>query len=302
MSLAVILFRFIQFGGAAILFGSSLFFLYSPLLGQSPVLARKWTQRLVLCAAATLVIAAPLGFFLQTAELAGSLAGALDTSALRAALLDMNFGKSSIVRFALAVAVLAAAGTVSPGRRIWRVGAALGAVICASFAWMGHGAATEGAIGWLHLCADVLHTLAAAGWIGALVVFCLATRRDGLVSTSNLHAALAAFAGAGSLFVAAIILTGLVNSAFLVGWNIQTAAATAYGRVLAIKLVLFAIMLALAAVNRYLLSPALGRQVGSQPSLALGQLRRTIGTETAAAFLILAVASWLGTLPPVTAS
>ena len=34
---------------------------------------------------------------------------------------------------------------------------ALGAVILTTFAFTGHGAAMEGAIGWLHLGSDILH-------------------------------------------------------------------------------------------------------------------------------------------------
>ena len=38
----------------------------------------------------------------------------------------------------------------------------------ASLAWAGHGAATPGAAGDLHLAADVLHLLAAGLWLGTL--------------------------------------------------------------------------------------------------------------------------------------
>src|ERR1700720_315477 len=100
MSEAIIALRFIQFGGAAILFGSALFFLYSPLLKQSE--APKWTKQLLAWAATALIIATPFNFLSQLVALAGSFSGAIEPSAWHTALLEMNFGKSSIVRFAIA--------------------------------------------------------------------------------------------------------------------------------------------------------------------------------------------------------
>ena len=296
MSEAIIALRFIQIGAAAILFGSALFFLYSPLLKQSE--APHWTRQLLAWATSVLIIATPLNFLLQLVELAGSLPAAMEPSAWHTALLEMNFGKSSIIRIVFALLALLAIGTVPAGRRLWWTCAALGAVTCASFAWMGHGAASEGTDGWTHLGADIIHCLTAAGWIGALVVFCLALRLNPLPNIFRLHAALAAFAGVGSVFVAAIILTGHVNSWFLVGWDLERALSTLYGGVLAAKLVLFVLMLALAVANRYRHTPALAGALTS-PALALVSLRRSIGLETVAAFGVLALVSWLGTLPPV---
>src|SRR3546814_18326855 len=49
----------------------------------------------------------------------------------------------------------------------------LGAGALASLAWSSHGAASEGALGWLHLASDIMHLLAASAWIGALAAFVL---------------------------------------------------------------------------------------------------------------------------------
>ena len=292
---AVILVRFAQYGGAAILFGSSAFFLYSPLLHRQD--APRWTNRILLGAAALLVVAAPLGFFFQTVLLAGSFHDALEPAALQVALLEMNFGKSSLVRFGLALAACLASGLLPSDRRTWRICAVLGAGVAASFAWMGHGAASEGGAGWVHLAADIVHCLAAAGWIGALAVFCLALHPGQEAEGRKLHAALADFSGTGTLLMAAIILTGLINNTFLVGWDLSRAISTSYGQVLAAKLALFVSMLILAAINRYRLTPGLAKQANNDAALA--NLRRSIGLETMAACAVLALVSWLGTLQPV---
>jgi len=293
---AVILLRFAQYGGGAILFGSSAFLLYSPLLDHTET--PRWTKLLLAGAAATLVFAVPLGFFMQTALLAGSFKAALDPAALHAALLEMNFGKSSLARFVMALAGCLVLRLLPFSRGAWWICAALGAGVAASFAWMGHGAATEGALGWVHLAGDIVHSLAAAGWIGALAVLYLALYPPRPVDARRLHTALCAFSGTGTLLVGAIILTGLINNSFLVGWNFRKVAMATYGWVLATKLALFLLMLALAAMNRYRHTPALSRSF-IQGSSEAAALRRSIALETMAGFAVLAAVSLLGTLPPV---
>jgi putative copper resistance protein D len=113
------------------------------------------------------------------------------------------------------------------------------------------------------------------------------------------------FSGIGPAVVAVLVLTGLVNSWFLVGlaqW--QALFTTAYGIALTAKLGLFAGMLLLAAANRYRLSPKLRADVerGASPATSLRKLRVSILTETTLSILILAAVALLGTWePPVSA-
>lgn len=287
MALAIILLRFAQYGAAAVLFGGPLLLLTNPLGVDAP----RGSGRVLAVAALMLTVAAPLQFFCQTALLAGSFSAALDPAALRAALFQMDFGVASLMRAAMAVLAICAI-LVPWGRLQWRLCALLGAGICASFAWMGHGAATEGPRGWLHLVADIVHLWAASAWIGALVPFALALTTG---PRSGLYRALASFSGFGSILVALLVLSGLVNDAFLVGWDIPKALAVPYGRILGVKLTLFALMLLLAAANRWSLTPALGR---GQPASSVA-LRRSIMLEMALGFGVLALVAWLGTMPPV---
>src|SRR3546814_16044212 len=70
--------------------------------------------------------------------------------------------------------------------------------------------------------------------------------------------ALAWFATAGTVIVGLVIVTGIVNSYALIGpQNMSGLFQSAYGQLLLIKLVLFGLMLALAASNRFSLTPAL---------------------------------------------
>src|SRR3546814_15461216 len=106
-----------------------------------------------------------------------------------------------------------------------------------------------------------MHLLAASAWIGALAAFVLifVQRKDDDRGDLPLaHRALAGFAGAGTLLVALIVLSGLVNGLILVGFeNVGELGTSLYGQLLVIKLVLFGGMLVLAASNRFRLTPAL---------------------------------------------
>lgn len=298
--------RFVQFGGAAVLFGAPLFLMCGqPFAADIAPDRLLWTTRLLLAAAIAVALATLTGFVTQTAMLAGSLSAVADFSTLKAALFEMNFGVSSAVRLTMALLAVLAAGFAEPGPPLWRVCFGLGAIVCASFAWMGHGAATEG-WGWLiHLAGDVTHSLAAAAWVGALVVFCILLVRPMATSDGQkaLCASLAGFSSMGSLLVALIVASGLINSFFLVGWNPLQIATTRYGQVLALKLVLFSIMLGLATANRFRHTPRLAEAIrkGEPTTPALSSLRQSIMIETAMGAGVLALVSWLGTLAPVTA-
>lgn len=297
--------KVVEYAGATILFGSSLMLLYGGLLPATALRDLAWTKRLLAIAALALFIATVAGFVVQTAKLAGSFAVALQPDTVKSALWQMDFGTSSLARAALAGAALFATMLVPAGRRLWWICMALGALICASFAWMGHGAATEGDWGFVHLAGDIAHTLAAAGWIGALAMFAILLLRppSEVAMQTALCASLASFSGAGSLLVAILVVSGLINSAFLAGWDVAHILSTAYGQVLAFKLVLFALMLALAALNRFHHTPALERALqGDTPtSVVLRGLQRSVLVEAAVAAVVLAVVAWLGMLAPVTA-
>ena len=73
-----------------------------------------------------------------------------------------------------------------------------------------------------------------------------------------------------------------------------------YVQLLALKLALFAVMLGLAATNRFRLTPALSRDLdaGVVPLEALRALRRSIAIEAGLAASVLAIVAWLGTLVP----
>ena len=219
---------------------------------------------------------------------------AFDPASLWTVLTGAQFGLAVGVRLAATLAALALclSGAVAGGRMIALV--ILGGVSLASFAWSGHGAADDGLAGVIHLTADVIHLLAAGVWLGALAILALHL----IVGTSRaeaLHAGLAGFSGVGTAVVAALVVTGLANSWFLIApQHLPALIGSAYGLLLLAKLAVFAAMLGLAALNRYVLTPRLA----ASPDGALPALRRSVLIETGAGLLVIALVSALGAAPP----
>lgn len=159
-----------------------------------------------------------------------------------------------------------------------------GAVALCSMALTGHAGASEWA---LHRWADGLHLIAAALWIGALVTFV----GNALLRKADVQA-LARFARTGSVVVAVLVLTGMVNTLTIAGfppvWQSR------WMGLLGTKIALFALMLALAAANRWRIVPALERgEVGAE-----ARLRRSLLLEVAAGLGVVLVVAVLGVLDP----
>lgn len=300
---AVIVLRLAQYAGATILFGSSLFALYAL---PGAIGLPRWLRPLLAWSAGGLLVASLLGLLAQTSVLAGSLSEGLKASSLSAVVTTMGIGRAALVRAAGASLALLLLLFRRTDRANLAGCAVLGAVVCASFAWMGHGAATEGPGGALHLGADILHALAAGVWVGALVAFLFLLKRqpDDSDLSQVRYQALHGFSGVGTTVVAVLIASGLVNSWFLVGaTRVAGLWTTPYGQLLSLKLVLFVGMLGLAAVNRFRMTPNLGALLGAAtaPEPAMGALRRSLIMESSLAFAVLGLVAWLGMLAPVSA-
>ena len=143
--------------------------------------------------------------------------------------------------------------------------------------------------------------MAAALWLGALAALTALLLRRAGPDDFAIHRALHGFAGLGTLAVLLLVLTGLVNSWFLIGpERVASIAGNLYGQLLVAKLVLFGLMLALAASNRFRLTPTLGSALETgQPSVAaMSALRRSLLIETGLGLALIGVVAVMGTLPP----
>lgn len=188
----------------------------------------------------------------------------------------------------LAAALLLAMLLPWPALRWLHLAAA--AALIAPLALVGHAGASPGAAGQLHLASDAVHLVAAAVWLGGLPALAL------LLSLARPPRGLAARAAArfsmlGIASVAALLASGIVNSWMLLSTP-RDLIATDYGRLLFLKIGLFAAMLVIAAVNRFHLTPRLAGVPARHP------LMRNSLAETALGAGILLLVGALGTMQP----
>ena len=303
IDVAVIGLRAAQYVSASILLGLPAFMLYSR-RAMEPA-APGWPRGLTALAAAVLAITALAALVAQTAVMTGSVAEAVKPSILMVMMTGTTLGPAFAIR--VAVAALAAITLLAVRRsvRLWALAALAGAIACASFAWTGHGATSEGAGQIWHTGADALHAIAAALWIGALAAFLiLILRPPGPDATDQVLArALSGFAGLGTFAVGTLLITGLANTFFLVGpEHLGQLATTPWGQLLLIKLILFSAMLALAAANRFRLTPAFATAIGhvGHPSRR-SALRFSLMAEFALGIGVLLIVAVMGTLMPPSA-
>jgi putative copper resistance protein D len=299
----VIAIRLVNFADLLIAFGLVAFALY----GAEPVSGGSFSpaRRRWLAAAAGLGLVITVAGVLSTgANMAGISLSAVDMPSVEAVLGGTLFGTAAIVRTAALIVALGAAFLVRSPRAALSFLAIAWGIAVATLAWNGHAVMDEGIAGWGHLGADLLHLWAAGLWAGALVGLLLLLFRPGESMSAHHIAtaqrALKGFSVMGTVLVAVIVASGIINALFLVGLNnIPALWTTLYGRVLLAKLAMFAIMLALAASNRFMLTPSLALAIDSgQTEPAVGRLRWSLAFEMAYAISIFGLVAWLGTLEP----
>ncbi|TLU71115.1 copper homeostasis membrane protein CopD [Lichenicoccus roseus] len=291
----LVLARTAQYAGTSGLFGGGFF-----LARQHPDLPTIGERRLLVFCGLMLVAATMAALVLQAADMAGG----ADPAMMAMVMTSTSFGHAAVSRLIVVATALLLLLNQPSSLRLWLV-TVLGAVATTSLAWGGHGMSGDGTAGLVHFAADIIHLLAAAIWIGALGILTMMVM-DHLARTSGsparrLDRALSGFSGVGTAAVALLILSGLINSWFLVGpnhlWGLFT---TLYGRLLLIKLALFMVMLGLAALHRWRLTPRLqtAAQGGADIRDGVIEIRRSIALETVSAVLVLGLVAWFGTLAP----
>lgn len=258
--------------------------------------------RLAIAAGLVLAVAAAGGLVAQTAMMAGGWRAGLDPAALGYVIQSTSLGMAHVSRAGLAVigVVFLLSGPGTRSGSMLAILAFAGAV--ASFAWSGHGAATEGSAGLVHLAADIVHLIAAAVWLGALVGFCLLLAKPRPGDVEGTSRALTGFAALGTGAVAALAISGAVNTFFLVGADgLGRITGSAWGVLLIVKLALFILMLGLAAHNRFTLAPTLSRALdgGAGTQGPVRNLRFSVGLEMLAGIALLGVVAVMGVqMPP----
>jgi copper transport protein len=241
------------------------------------------------------------------------------SSTVLSGVLDGRYGKVSVARLGLLVlmaAVLAwsfrqeaggAAGNRRPSSALVGVGSLIALGLIFTPALSGH-EATQDLVP-LALVSDLIHLSAVSLWLGglALLVGAVLPRRlpDELANVVPRFSKLAFGA------VVAILATGVFQ-----GWRevrtIDALTQTTYGKLLIVKVALFALMVGLAFFSRRYVHeryrvPATTRRLSFGPGAAadaptddetVARLRRTVGAETVIAVVVLAVTALLVNAQP----
>jgi copper transport protein len=229
------------------------------------------------------LVAALLAVGLQGADALGVPPEGLARATVWRTGFETSFGPTVI---AAACALLAGLLSLQAPLRRAR-GLALFGLLAAGLALALSGHAGAAAPQWLTRPAVFVHAVTVAFWVGSLVPLAAALRTDAG------SAVLAAFSRAIPWALAPLVVTGTVLAVIQVEQP-ELLLTTAYGRLLCVKLLLVALLLLLAAWNRYRLTPAIS--AGHDEA---HRLRRIILFELAIVAAILGVvAAWRFTPPP----
>jgi putative copper resistance protein D len=293
--------RFIHFAAAMVAFGIAAFRLYAfaGLTEELPASDRldRSLRRITGFSAVVALLSALAIIPFIAAEMAGSDAAARDPAIWHIVLADTEFGRAWCWHLGFTV-VLVAWCAVPIGRRVAWPAMVAALLTLVSLGWTGHAAMDMGG-GVTHKLNQMTHLAAAGIWLGGLVPLGVLLGRaargkdEGYAALARV--ALPHFSQMGYVAVALVALTGTVNAVMLVG-NFKALATTPYGRLLCVKIALFATMVALALINRLRLVPRLRSAAAADPTLR--ELFLSVVIEQGLGLAILAVVAILGTWPP----
>jgi putative copper export protein/mono/diheme cytochrome c family protein len=272
---------------------------------------RRWSDRLAMASVVLGILSGLLWLLLEASGMSGKpMALVISEGMVSVVLGRTRFGHDWLLRGILAALLLVClvarrrTSIAALSKTLDLTAIFLGLVEVMTIAGAGHSAGGRGWPGRLQLATDAAHLLAAGAWIGGLLplalLFAQLGRGGGSAVTSAAYDAASRFSRLGVLAVGTLILTGIVNSIFLVG-SVPALLGTEYGHLLMLKLALFLTMVAFAAINRQWLVPQLASVDSTRYDsmiAALGRIRRNALMEAGLGILILVLVGSLGTTSP----
>lgn len=279
--------------------------------------AQARTRRVLWAAWGLAFVSTAVGIAVQGVYSAALPLSKVVSSTVLSGVLDERFGQVWTARLGIlavmaAVLVLLGQRAEPPGavaaakipRPVLIAGGLAGTALMLTAALAGH-AVTQDFVA-LAVVSDVLHLLAVSLWLGGLALLALTVlpRRVG----DEMAAVVPRFSRLAFWSVTAILITGSFQS-----WRqVRSTAAltdTTYGRLLIVKVLLFAVLLGLGGLSRRVvraryrvpaarLSFGPGTATADPDRATVAQLRRVVGAETAIAVAVLAVTALLVNAQP----
>ncbi|MCW2955269.1 MAG: copper resistance protein CopC [Thermoleophilia bacterium] len=247
---------------------------------------------------ATLAVAA-LGVAASYVLDAANSAGFTVTEALRADVLEAEasttWGRSALIQLALiAVAAVWYRVVDATRHRDWWRGVLVSLpAIAPLVAWSAGGHAVAADPVYLRLPLDVLHTIAAAVWLGGLVQL-LRSLRARALSLAHVQR----WSQVAMVAVGVLVATGLYASWVEIGLSREALVDTTYGRLVLLKVILLVLAMPLAWLNQRRNIPGLQSRDTERQDAARTSLRRYVGGEIAVlALVVVATAALIQTQP-----
>jgi len=244
------------------------------LAGQADALARAGRR----CAVGALIVCM-LQLLLEPAYMAGEAAGIFDPSLQQ---LVLHSRACLVLGMRIAAMACLIPALCPPAPRLRLLGILALALVPGSFVLAGHTLTAAPRVLLVPLLG--VHVLAASFWLGALWPLRQLARR---MEPVPLAALLRDFSGLALYLVPLLGLAGLAMACLLLPGT--AALASPYGWLLCAKVLLFAALMGLAALNRQRFTPALAQ--GSRS--AVGALRRSLSAEYLLVALVLCVTAAL---------
>lgn len=247
--------RCMHFAAGLVLLGASLFvFTAVPAwAGAAGASAVRAAERMVFLALPVALVSALVWAGAALVDITGTPVSLADPSLVSGFLLETGFGKAMAFRLVV-LGVAALAALALRGRRRLAAIVAAGAVLMASESLLGHPGAADGARAVMLVAVHAVHGMGAAVWIGGLLP--LIVLLDGWAKAPEdagkaPGAVLRRFSRIG---IGAVLMVG-VGGGLAAILHIETPAAlpgTIYGRIVILKVSVFAGLVCLALRNRHI--------------------------------------------------
>ena len=254
-------------------------------------------------------VATIVALALQAALVSEGSGGEVDSDSIFGAL-GTRFGQLYVLRFPLLVglAILlvgrvrqwSLAGTgderPAPGRGWWVGWAGLSGALLMTSTLSGHAAVATPRV--LSIATDLLHLVCGAIWFAGIIILCLVLPdawrgKDDLDRLKLLAPTVSRFSKVALVTFSLLGITGVVNSLLHVG-ALDDLIDTSYGRALSAKIVVYGLILALGAMNHFVLRKRLESATdAADASVARNTFRRTIAAELTLALIVMALTGLL---------
>lgn len=286
LTLSYVALRFIHFAALMLLFGNALYSVWFAPSSLQRLMTRRFQRQQKLAALISL-IAALLMFGLQSG-LMGNGWGDVIRPAVWRSVLGTQFGGVWLWQMVLA-AVTAGAAWLTRKRltavtaRDGAAGAAGGRGTCRDERWR------TGSVASSQPCASPALRRDTGGWFTAAAV--LYASGEGRWQPAAIFTMMR-FSRVGHYAVAGVLLTGIINTLFIVGINVPWQAP--YVQLLLFKCALVMMMVAIALANRYFLVPRFRPEAGREQQIFI----RMTQAEVVLGALVLAAVSLFATQEP----